>query len=76
MYAQVLLQAACGPQGPRSTDRAISEACQVPTVTVSHLRQTMATEGLEAALAHCPSRGAERVLLAMHNLNTHHAASL
>lgn len=61
MHAQVLLHADCGPQGPSWSDRAISEACQVSPVTVANIRKTMATAGLEAALAHYRCSGYVRV---------------
>ena len=52
MHAQALLKADSGPEGPGWTDERIAEACHVSTVTVANIRKTMATEGLEAALAH------------------------
>ena len=64
MYAQVLLKADSGPQGPGWTDKAISTSCGVSTVTVAAIRKTMAREGLEAALAHyrCSEREYPRKL--------------
>ena len=52
MHAQVLLKAEAGPAGPGWTDRAISQAFGVSTVTISKVRKTMAQEGLTPALAH------------------------
>lgn len=51
-HAQILLKADAGPGRPAWTDKAISEAFGVTTVTVARLRKVMATEGLEAALSH------------------------
>ena len=64
MHAQVLLQADCGPHGSGWTDERIAEACHVTAVTVATIRKTMATEGLEAALAHyrCSERHRPRKL--------------
>jgi transposase len=59
-HARILLQADCGPQGPAWTDQAIAEACQVSRVTVANVRQRMARQGLEAALAHYRSSGQPR----------------
>jgi hypothetical protein len=59
MHAQVLLKADSGPQGPGWSDRAISEAFQVSTITVGHVRQVMVSEGLEAALRHYRPGGRE-----------------
>ena len=52
MHAQVLLKAEASPGGPGWTDRAISEALDVTTVTVGHIRKLLVTEGLDAALTH------------------------
>ena len=59
MHAQVLLKADSGAQGPSWADKAISESCGVSTVTVAAIRKTMATEGLDAALAHYRCSGRE-----------------
>jgi transposase len=52
MHAQVLLKTDCGAEGPGWTDQEISDAFSVSTVTISHIRQTMVEQGLEAALSH------------------------
>jgi len=59
MHAQVLLKADRGAQGPAWTDKAISASYGVSTVTVAAIRKTMATEGLDAALAHYRCSGRE-----------------
>jgi hypothetical protein len=59
MHAQVLLKADCGPEGPGWTDEAIGSAFEVSTATVAHLRQTMVSEGLDAALRHYRTGGRE-----------------
>jgi transposase len=52
LHAHVLLKTDRGPEGPGWTDQAISEAFDVSTVTVSHIRKAMVEQGLDAALCH------------------------
>jgi hypothetical protein len=59
MHAQVLLKSDSGPDGPAWTDDVISQAFEVSTVTVAHIRQTQVTEGLDAALRHYQTGGRE-----------------
>jgi hypothetical protein len=61
MHAQVLLKSDCGPEGPGWTDAVIGEAFEVSRVTVAHVRQTMVTEGLEAAVRHYRTGGRDYV---------------
>ena len=55
--ANVLLKADSGPDGPGWTDKAISAAFGLSTVSVANIRRTMAQKGLEAALSHYDASG-------------------
>jgi transposase len=52
LHAHVLLKTDSGPDGPSWTNQAVSDAFDVSTVTVSHLRRLMVEQGLDAALSH------------------------
>lgn len=52
LHAHVLLKTDNGPDGPGWTDKAISDAFDVSTVTVARIRKVMVDDGLDAALAH------------------------
>ena len=51
-HAQVLLKADRSPGSPDWTDEAIATAFGITTATVAHVRKTMVSEGLPAALSH------------------------
>lgn len=50
MHARILLKADTGAGGPRWTDAQIADAVEVSARTVTRVRTTFATQGLEAAL--------------------------
>jgi len=52
LHAHVLLKTDSSPDGPGWTDEAISDAFDVSTVTVAHIRKVMVEQGLDAALTH------------------------
>ena len=56
LRAQILLKADVGEGGPGWADSPIAEAFDVGLSTVHRLRQRLVQEGLDAALAHKPSR--------------------
>jgi transposase len=49
-HARLLLKADQGPDGPAWTDEQIAEALEVGVRTVERVRETLVTEGLDAAL--------------------------
>jgi hypothetical protein len=53
-YAQVLLLADCGRNGPAWKDEAIAEGCRVTVRTVENIRKRLVLEGVDAALNRKP----------------------
>ena len=49
-HARILLKADVGPDGPGWTDERIAAALEVGLRTVARVRETLVTEGLDAAL--------------------------
>ncbi len=60
-HAQILLKVDQSPHGPGWTDQQIAEAYGVTVLTVGRIRQRLAEQGLESALARRPREpGARR----------------
>ena len=59
-HARILLKADAAPAGPAWTDTQIAEACETSPATITRVRRSFATGGLDAALARKPTTRAYR----------------